>query len=182
MSDLSYRVPTSIVRAHPLDWGAIWGGTFVFMAIWSVFATLGVAIFASVSNPAVARPILGMSVGISIWFIVLTVIAMYFAGRETGRFAGVTTRHDGLIHGLMMFGLSVVGLTILFTLGGAALSGGTGVNATVHQPYIVTVWANIGWGGFVALFLGWLAAMMGASSGVVNKTTAREVREVRPAA
>ena len=44
-----------------------------------------------------------MSTGIAIWSIVLTIIAMYVAGRETERLAGITTRHDGIIHGLIMF-------------------------------------------------------------------------------
>lgn len=76
------------------------------------------------------------------------------AGRETGHLAGVANRHDGLIHGMMMFGLSVVGMLVLVSIGGSALSGGTGVNGTAHSPYILTVFADLGWLGFVASVLG----------------------------
>lgn len=181
MADLSYRAVEAVPARGRTDWGAIWGGVFCFTAIWAVFGALGLAIFASVANPGTAQPVLNMSVGIAIWMIILTIIAMYVAGVETGRLAAVATRHDGLVHGLVMFGLSVVGMAVLASIGGSALSGGTGVNAAGHSPYIFTVVADLGWGGFVALFLGWLAAMYGASTGVSHKVT-HEVKEIRPAA
>ncbi len=182
MADVAYRsesYPTTRLRT---DWGAIWGGTFTFMAIWSVFGALGLAIFASNANPNAAAPVTGQSYGLGIWVIILTIIAMYVAGRETGRYAGVTNRHDGLIHGMMMFGLSVVGTLILFTLGGSALSGGAGVSTGVHSSYVIGTLTLLGWMGFVALFLGWLAAMWGASSGTAPRQAASNVRDIRTAA
>ena len=91
-----------------------------------------------------------------------------------------------------MFGLSVIATLIITVLGGATLSGGTGVNGSVHSPYILTVFADLGWAGFIALFLGWLAAMAGASQGAGTSTpSSRPVsrteevespRQMRPAA
>jgi hypothetical protein len=190
MADLAYENNIGIVRSRT-DWGAIWAGVFTFVAIWSVFGLLGMAIFASAANPNAQNPVTGMSVGMGIWAIVLTIIAMYVAGRETGRLAAVTSRHDGLIHGMIMFGLSVVATLIIIVLGGATLSGGTGVAGTAHSPYILTVFADLGWVGFIALFLGWLAAMGGASQGAGTSTPTRTVsrteeveapRRMRPAA
>ena len=186
MADLAYRNDAVTVLRGRTDWGAIWGGVFTFVAIWSVFGALGLAIFAGAANPRAAAPVEGMSAGIGIWMIVLTIIAMYVAGRETGRLAGVSNRHDGLIHGMIMFGLSVVAAVILTVLGGNTLSGGTGVAGTTHSPYVLTVFADIGWIGFVALFLGWLAAMGGASQGAAHKREVQQplnnTREIRPAA
>ncbi len=187
MADLAYRNDAVTVVRRRTDWGAIWGGVFTFVAIWSVFGALGLAIFASAANPNTAAPVQGMSAGIGIWMIVLTIIAMYVAGRETGRLAAVDNRHDGLIHGMIMFGLSVVAALVLTVLGGNTLSGGTSVAATSHSPYILTVVSDVGWIGFVALLLGWLAAMGGASSGVSHKPEIRQqatgnTREIRPAA
>src|SRR5690348_11065668 len=169
MADLAYRNEGITLTRSRTDWGAVWAGVFIFMAIWSVFGLLGAAIFASAANPNAARPVTGMGWGMSIWAIVLTIIAMYVAGRETGRLAAVTDRHDGLIHGIVMFGLSVVAAVVIVTIGGAALSGGTGVTGTVHNPYLVDVFSGLGWAGFVSLFLGWLAAMAGAASGAGRK-------------
>jgi hypothetical protein len=183
MADLTFR---NDYLPRRTDWGAIWAGIFCFFAIWSVFGALGVAIFASNANPNANAPVLGQSIGMAIWAIVLTIIAMYVAGRETGRLADVRTKHDGLVHGLIMFGLSVVTLVVLISIGGTALTQGNGAAGSTHSPYALTVVADLGWAGFVALFLGWLAAMFGASSGVSHKvstTTVRnEPREIRPAA
>ena len=166
------------------NWGAIWAGVFTFIAIWSVFGLLGMAIFASAANPQSSNPVTGMSVGMGIWAIVLTLIAMYVAGRETGRLAGVTNRHDGLVHGQIMFGLSVVAVLVITVLGGGVLSGGAGVAGSSHSPYLLDVFSGLGWIGFIALLLGWLAAMGGASTGVQRRVvdTTGNLREIRPAA
>ncbi len=183
MADLAYRNETITYARGRTDWGAIWAGTFTFVAIWSVFGLLGMAIFASNANPNAPAPVTGQSIGIAIWSIILTIIAMYVAGRETGRLAAVATRHDGLIHGMIMFGLSVVAAIVITLLGGAVLSGGTGVPGTAHSSYLLSVFADLGWAGFVALFLGWLAAMGGASQGASRRTaTVNNVRDMRPAA
>jgi hypothetical protein len=183
MADLAYRNEAYIAR-QGTDWGAIWAGMFTFMAVWSVFGALGLAIFVSNASPNAAAPVTGQSYGLGAWVIILTIIAMYVAGRETGRLAAVQTRHDGLIHGMIMFGLSVVGAIVLVSIGGSALSGGTGVNGSVSSPYILRVLAELGWMGFIALFLGWLGAMFGASSGVGHKAqpAAANIRDIRPAA
>jgi hypothetical protein len=181
MADVVQRTESINVR-NRTDWGAIWAGMFTFIAIWSVFGLLGVAIFATAANPKAANPVTGMSWGIGIWAVILTIIAMYVAGRETGRLAGVTNRHDGLIHGMIMFGLSVVATLIITVLGGSALAGGTGVSAGVHSVYLLDVFSGLGWFGFFSLLLGWLAAMGGASTGAAEKVKpASNVRDIRAA-
>jgi hypothetical protein len=184
MAEVTYSNVYASEARPRADWGAIWAGVFTFIAIWSVFGLLGTAIFASVANPNAARPVSGMSVGLGIWAIILTIIAMYVAGRETGRLAAVTNRHDGLIHGMIMFGLSVAAALLIIVLGGTALSGGTGVAAGTHSPYMLDIFSDLGWIGFVALFLGWLAALGGASTGAQRRVLQRErpVEQIRPAA
>jgi hypothetical protein len=167
----------ALARPH-VDWGAIWIGVFTFFAIWSVFGLLGTAIFSSAANPNAARPITGMGVGMSIWAIVLTIIAMYVAGRETGRVAAVGNRHDGLIHGMAMFGLSVVAALLIVVLGGSVTTAGT--VGTAPSPYLLHVTSGLGWAGFISLFLGWLAAMGGAA-GAQRKPEAT-VQPIRNAA
>jgi hypothetical protein len=158
----------TLTRSH-VDWGAIWAGLFTFVAIWSVFSVLGAAVFASAANPSAAHPVMGMGVGMSIWAVILTIIAMFVAGLETGRLAAVSSRSDGIIHGMTMFGLSMVAGLILLAVGGSTIAGGT-TNASAHGPYVLNVVSRLGWPGFISLFLGWLAAMMGASSGLRRKT------------
>src|SRR6185312_1204482 len=180
MAQLTYVKENVAFFRSKTDCGCTWSRVFTFVEIVIVFGTLGVAIFASSANPNTARPVLGMSMGIGVWAIVLTIIAMYVAGRETSHLAAVSSRHDGLVHGMAMFGLSVIAAIIVAAVGGTAIRSGT-ENVTI-TPYIFTLAADLGWVGFTSLFLGWLAAMWGAASGVVVVRPKAEIRDIKTAA
>lgn len=153
------------VVTHP-NWGAIWAGVFTFLGIWTVFGLLGTAIFASAANPNVARPVGGMNVGIAVWSVVLTIISLYFAGRVTGHLAGIGNTRDGVTHGMIMFGLSMVSAFVIIGLATASLGGApAGAIGVTHSAYVLNVFSGLGWAGFIATFLGWLAAMGGAATG-----------------
>lgn len=173
MADLSYRMPNNVALARAgTPWGAIWAGVFCFGAIWTVFGMLGAAIF---------RPTTGLGWGMGVWSIILTMIAMYVGGRVTAQLAGVQTRNEGVLCGMTMFGLAVVSTLVLLLLDGAT-SGGSAAAAT---PFLSTVIASVGWFGWLALFLGWLCALAGASTGVraaVQEVPAQGVRDIRSAA
>jgi hypothetical protein len=156
MADLAIRGDMPAVRRT--DWGAVWAGVFCTYAIWAVFGALGFAIFASAGTTN--------AVGETIWAAVLSCIAFYIGGLEAGRLsATVRGRHDGLIHGLALFGLAVTGAILLVAFGGAVVSGGQTNPTQAATPQGLTFLANLGWGGFVSLFLGWIFAMWGGSTG-----------------
>lgn len=181
MADITYQPETRSFRRSSLDWSAIWAGLFTFIAIWSVFGFLGFAIFSSATTSA-AEP--SMSVGMGIWAVILTLIAMYVAGRETGKLAGLDGRSEALVHGLVMFGLSLSAVMVLTMSGRLVFTGllpGAGFSArSANLPSFV---GYSGWFAFVALFLGWLAAMAGSVSGVKPKVVhPSNVKDMRPAA
>ncbi len=179
MAALTYETQNVAISRSRTDWGAIWGGVFTFAAIWSVFGFLGYAIFASAEGPQTATAT-GINLGMSIWAIVLTIIAMYVAGLETGRLAAVSNRHDGLVHGIIMFGLSAVAAFLVVVLGQSAM---TGMAPAVRNSVFTNMSAGLGWVLFLSLFLGWLAAMGGASTGATRRTESRkEVEPIRKAA
>jgi hypothetical protein len=182
MEDTQLRTRSTYPRIFSrrgTDWSAIWGGVFVFAAIWTVFESLAFAIFGganSLSNPQ-AR----MDVGMAVWTIILTVIAMYVAGYETSKLAGFATRHDGLIHGMMMFGLAVVGAVALTVSAGTGIAADGSRVAGTAIGYLTSLGAERT--VFLSLLLGWVAAMWGASSAVKQKVVkARPSDQVRSAA
>jgi len=74
-------------------------GTFVFVAIEITFLALGIAIFGgSASAPTSGT----MATGISIWAGILTLFALYFAGRTAGRLSG-TDWNIAFYHGMLTF-------------------------------------------------------------------------------
>jgi hypothetical protein len=163
MADVSYGRDELAVVSHP-NWGAIWAGMFSFLEIWAVFGTLGFSIFAGSASPNVAHPVIGMSVGMGVWAVILTIIAMFVGGRVTGELAGISNARHGMMQGMIMFGLSVAAALLIVTMGGNAVDTTAVPAGTAHSSYLLTVLADLGWTTFVALFLGWLAAMGGASS------------------
>jgi len=153
---------------HRADWSAVWGGAFIFLAIWTVFEFLALAILGSAH----------LGSAIALWTIVLTIIAMWVAGMETARLAGYSTRSDGIAHGLMMFGLAVMG-----AIAGMLLSTTVLGSAMVRDALSNGIAPGTAWTAFLSLFLGWLAAMGGASTGIERKKElVKDTVPMRPAA
>jgi hypothetical protein len=183
MAEVTYRNETTIDRGPRTDWGAIWAGVFTFVAIWSVFGLLGIAILGRPGGSDAATPLMGVTLGMDSWAVVLTIIAMYVAGRETGRLAAVGSRHDGLIHGMIMFGLSVIAVALLAIVGGGNTNAGTGLIGGMHSQFLPSLSVNLTWTGFLSMFLGWLAAMGGAATGAQHRSQPeRTAQQIRPAA
>ena len=162
MADISYA-REDVGLSHP-KWGAIWAGMFSFLAIWAVFGTLGFSIFASSASANTAQPVTGMSLGMGIWAVILTIIAMFVGGRVTGQLSGTTNARHGMTQGMIMFGLSVAAALLIFVIGGNAVITTEVPAGAAHTYSVLTVLSDFGWTLFAALFLGWLAAMGGASS------------------
>ncbi|HEY1656792.1 MAG TPA: hypothetical protein VGG14_00480 [Candidatus Sulfotelmatobacter sp.] len=170
MADVGLTINSNIHRRT--NWGAVWAGVFIFAAIWATFEMLGIAILAANS---VNRS--GMNTGTAIWTIILTLIAMYVAGRATGRLAQAIEKIDAIVHGIMMFGLSLVAMLVLAELG-------TGLTGAGLDAYMLNLTPPMRWTIFASLVLGWLAAMIGASANSGRRTTkpVDNVRDIRPAA
>jgi len=96
-------------------WGAIFGGTFLYLAIMATFGSLGAAIFAGV----------GSSEGIKIWMTILAIISLYFAGHVAGRLSGAADRNVGMWNGLITFGMCFASVLVL------------GIALATASPYVV---------------------------------------------
>jgi hypothetical protein len=183
MASITYASEDVAMARHGVDWSAIWAGVFTYIAIWSVFGTLGAAIFGSSANSNATHPLWNMGFGMGIWAVILTIIAMYVAGIVTGRWSVSMNRRDRMWHGMAMFGLSVVASLIILAIG-SNMTLSTAPDGSVHGPYFLSLISQIGWAGFIALFLGWLAALgAAASSGTpAKRQEEKTVQPIRPAA
>ncbi len=184
MADVTYMAGRDdfVPATSRTAWGAIFGGTFAFLAVWATFGTLGLAIFASNANPNAAKPLSGMPVGEGFWIAILSIIALYVGGRVTAALAGIRTRTDGVMHGLIMFGLSVFSAILIAALiAGSTTVTTTAASLTAHSPYLLSEIAGSGYILFVSLILGGCAAMLGGTHGLPRATrvAATEVPEVR---
>lgn len=170
MADVDLTVNSNFPRST--NWGATWAGVFIFASIWATFEMLGIAIFGLSSSQAGT-----VNASTAIWTIILSLIAMYVAGRETGRLAQVARKTEAIVHGMMMFGLSVAAMLVVAELGTGMTGGGL-------NTYLLNMSPAMRWTIFASLILGWLAAMFGASAngGTRAVKPVENVREMRPAA
>jgi hypothetical protein len=175
MADITVNREGRTVSSGSTDWSAIWAGLFTFVGIWSVFEMLGVAIFPATSA--------GAKVGLGVWSVVLTAIAMLIAGRQTGLSARLSGGSDAARHGMIMFGLSLTAAIVLLMTGSVLLTDFPAVNTSTRSSDLVSVFTSSDWVPFATLFLGWLGAMIGASSVGPTRTGERSnVSQMRPAA
>ncbi len=104
------------MRLRHLSWGAIVAGIVIALVTMVGLQMLGLAIGAATINPEVevnpVEPALGT--GAIIWMIGSNLIALFLGGFVAGRFAGSPDQEDGLIHGLVTWGM--VTLITLFLL------------------------------------------------------------------
>jgi hypothetical protein len=161
MATQNYEITSPQTNFNPVGsktaWGAIFGGTFVYLAIMMTFGvTLASAIFSSSG---------WTSTGFAIWLAVVGIISLYFAGRATGHLARVTDRNIGMWHGLVTFGMSVfatilvVGITVLT----AAPYARAAAANTMRPAGMLGTLSSGGWALFLSLLFGFIGAAIGGA-------------------
>lgn len=157
-------VPPQVLPRRGFSWSGIFAGTFLFLAIEATFGALAVAIFARM-HPVLAAPgVGGVGIGEGIWMIILSIIAMYFAGNLAAKLSGSTTRNSGMYAGLVTFGMVIFSMIMIaeMALGSPIGGAGAGFGATAHLTNALV--AN-GWYFFVALILSMVSAGWGGIHG-----------------
>lgn len=170
------------------SWTGIFAGTFLFLAIEATFGILGVAIFGSAISPfGTNSGGFSMGIGGSIWMIVLTIIALYFAGKLSARLAGASTRNLGMYAGLVTYGMCVFTSVLITAMAlSSTVTGSTGIGFTGPARIAEMLTAG-GYWLFVALVLGMISASSGGIHGSASgrmrlTTTGRTVPEEKKAA
>lgn len=152
--------------ASRFSWSSIFAGTFVFLAIEVTFGVLGVAIFASATNPASANlGGAGISFGLGIWMVILSIIALHFAGRVAGGLSGTNQRSIGMWHGLVTFGMCIFTTALIASMSVVSASSAT-PNASPSEGYVVHAITTAGWWLFFTLVLSMIAAGTGGAHAV----------------
>jgi hypothetical protein len=118
-----------------VSWGAIFGGTVAALAIGTMLYALGLAMGLSMVDPNQPGSVRGSSLFTGVWSLIVPLIALFIGGMVASRSSGAMTKVGGAIHGLVMWGLTVIAgawmVTNLLTsvVGGVASVGKTAVQA-----------------------------------------------------
>ena len=119
---------TIAVRVRRASWGAILGGFFTAAAMQMLLSLLGLAFgFWSIDPVTEDNPIAGLGTAAGIWWVVTGLISLAFGGWIAGYLAGFQDSVDGMIHGVVTWGLLTV---TSFWLAGSAM--GSIFNATAN--------------------------------------------------
>lgn len=164
---------TNYVTANPasrtFSWTGIFGGAFLFLAIEITFGVLGLAVFASESNPASSTPVgSGIHWGMGIWMVALTVIALFFAGKASSRLSAAPNRTSGLYAGLVTFGMCVFATLGIGALALASTEWGHLGIPSMDLTRLAEVLSVGGFWIFVALVLGMISAAAGGMQGAMG--------------
>jgi len=175
----TYPVVTD--RDRGLSWSAIFGGTFVFLAIEVTFGILGMAVFASAAATGATRGVTGgITIGAGIWGVVVSIIALYFGGRSAAVISRTRDPQIGMYHGLVTFGMAIFSsilissMVLTGTVADAANPGNLGAGRVAADVAVGGYWL------FVALILGLIAAAAGGRHGVAGRALQAVERPVVP--
>ncbi|KQM67674.1 hypothetical protein ASE75_01720 [Sphingomonas sp. Leaf17] len=140
---------TSLLRpAKRISWGAIFAGVVLAIAVQLVLGILGTGIGLTLVDPVEGTTpgAAGFGIGAGIYWLVTTVVALGAGGYVAARGAGVHDRFDGLLHGLVVWGVTLI-LTLYLltsavggiiggafrTVGSVASAAGTGISAAAPK-------------------------------------------------
>jgi len=107
-----------------ISWGAIIGGTIIALVTQITLSLLGIGIGASTIHVQSGQTGSGLGSGSAIWLVLTILISLFAGGYVAGRLAGFPAKQEGMLHGLITFGLvTLLSLYFLTTALGAIIGG-----------------------------------------------------------
>lgn len=142
--------PTALINAEDvkyvaaikrITWAAIFAGVVIALVVQILFSMLGTGIGVSTVDPMQHQTpdpeVLALSA--AVWLFLSSFIALFTGGWIAGRLAGIPHAVDGMIHGLLTWGLStllalyLVGSSVGSMIGGALKFIGGGIAAVAPE-------------------------------------------------
>jgi len=138
--------------ATRLSWGAIFAGVVIAVAVQLVLGILGAGIGLTMVDPVEGTTpgAAGFGIGAGIYWLITTILALGAGGYAAARVAGVHERFDALVHGLVVWGVTLILTLYLLTsavggiIGGAfrtvgAVAGAAGTTVSAAAPQAASI-------------------------------------------
>ncbi len=109
-----------------LSWGSIFAGVVIAISVQLVLGILGAGIGLTLVDPVQGTTpgAAGFGIGAGIYWLVTTIIALAAGGYAAARVAGVHERFDALVHGLVVWGVTLILTLYLLTSAVGGIIGG----------------------------------------------------------
>jgi hypothetical protein len=130
------RVVEHVAVPLTISWGAVFGGAVAALALWAMLYALGLALGLSALDPDNPGSLRSSGIFTGIWGLVAPLVALFVGGMIAGAAARVTSKTGGVVHGVVMWGLTTVvgawGVVAVLTtvVQGVASVGGAAVTAS----------------------------------------------------
>ncbi len=110
-----------------VSWRAILGGVVLVVSVQLLWSLLGAGIgLDTIDVGAGTTPTAGsLGIGAGVWWLVSSVVALGFGGYAAAWLAGSELRRDGVLHGLVTWGVASLLAVYLLTSAAGSLIGGT---------------------------------------------------------
>ncbi|QNE30764.1 hypothetical protein F1C10_01435 [Sphingomonas sp. NBWT7] len=147
------REQTAVVgTVRRISWGAIFAGVVIAIAVQLLLGILGTGIGLSMVDPSdgTTPGAAGFGIGAGIYWLVTTILALGAGGYAAARVSGVTERFDAMVHGLVVWGVTLILTLYLLTsavggiIGGAfrtvgTVAGAAGATVGAAAPQVAQV-------------------------------------------
>jgi hypothetical protein len=113
-------------RATRFSWGSVFAGVVVAVSVQLVLGILGAGIGLTMVDPVEGTTpgASGFGIGAGLFWLVTTVLALGAGGYAAARVAGVVERFDALVHGLVVWGVTLILTLYLLTSAIGGIIGG----------------------------------------------------------
>jgi len=138
--------------ATRLSWGAIFAGIVIAVAVQLVLGILGTGIGLTMVDPVEGTTpgAAGFGIGAGLYWLITTIVALGAGGYAAARVAAVHERFDALVHGLVVWGVTLILTLYLLTsavggiIGGAfrtvgAVAGAAGTTVSAAAPKAASI-------------------------------------------
>lgn len=99
----------AVTLTNRISWGSIIAGVITVLAVSLLLTTLGASLGFSLLSPTQDDIVNGADKAVMIWTVVALIISLAAGGFVAGRLAGA----DGLIHGFLIWGTTLIVATVL---------------------------------------------------------------------
>jgi hypothetical protein len=117
-----------VVRSSRVSWSSIFAGAVVALGLWALLYCFGAAAGLTAIDPEDPDSARVAGIGTGIWSVVSPLVALFVGGLVAARLAGPITRGNGMMHGLVLWGATMIaGIVMVSSLVGSLLGGATRV-------------------------------------------------------
>ncbi len=154
-----------------LSWGAIFAGLAVATVLQVALSLLGIGLGFLGWNAG--DPLASLGLGAAIWAALTAIATLFIGGMTTGRLAGVLTRGDGALHGVVMWALSsLLGMYLLWSVLSFLVGGALGIVGSTVSTAAGAVTSGVVQAGAAAV-----GQMAGLDAGALQREFEAILRE-----